>query len=334
MEDHAVGRFRHRHLGRRVRRRILAADNAPVSHPNSRISSHSAALALVIAASILWSLSGAFKGVLLEPTALHLNEPRVDPLHIAFYRALAAGLVLLPILRRPDVHFRPAMVGMVATFAAMNLMFVEALARGTAANAIFLQYTAPLWLYLAGLLWFGERPNRRSTAAVALGLLGVGVMVADGWQSENVAVVLLALGSGVAYAGVLIFLRVLRDESGAWLTVQNHFGAALVLLPLVASLPAPSSGQLAWLALFGAVQMGLPYLLMARGLRGVSAQEAGTLTLIEPLLNPLWAFFVVPGRERPTAATWVGGALILAGIACRYWPIGRQTRSSNTSSIE
>jgi drug/metabolite transporter, DME family len=299
-----------------------------------RSPSRPAALACVIAAGVLWSLSGAFKSVLLEPTALHLNEPRVDPIHIAFYRALAAGLVLVPLLRRGDLSFRPAMIGMVLCFAAMNLMFVQALARGTAANAIFLQYTAPLWLYLVGLRWFGERPNRRSTAAVLLGAAGVAVMVAAGWRGESLDVVLLALGSGAAYAAVLVFLRILRHASSAWLTVQNHFGAALVLIPLVATLPMPSGGQLAWLALFGALQMGLPYLLMAQGLRGVSAQEAGTLTLLEPLLNPLWAFLVMPDKERPTQATWIGGAFILAGLACRYWPTRTQSRISNTSSIE
>jgi len=296
--------------------------------------SRSAALACIITAGVLWSLSGAFKSVLLEPTALHLNEPRVDPLHIAFYRALAAGVVLMPLLRRTDISFRPAMIGMVFTFAAMNLMFVQALARGTAANAIFLQYTAPLWLYLVGLRWFGDKPNRRSTAAIVLGVVGVAVMVADGWHGESLDVVLLALGSGAMYAGVLIFLRVLRDASPAWLVVQNHLGAALVLVPLIATLPVPSGGQLAWLALFGTVQMGLPYLLMARGLQGVSAQEAGTLTLLEPLLNPLWAFLVVPGKERPTQATWIGGAFILAGLACRYWPNRTQNRISSTSAIE
>jgi drug/metabolite transporter (DMT)-like permease len=77
---------------------------------------------------------------------------------------------------------------------------------------------------------------------------------------------------------------------------------------------------LAWLFLFGAVQMGLPYWLMARGLRAVGPNEAGTLTLLEPLLNPVWAYLVSPATERPKPATLVGGALILAGIAYRYWP--------------
>lgn len=295
--------------------------------------SRPAALASVVAAGVLWSLSGAFKGVLLEPTALGLNEPRIDSLHIAFWRALAASIVLVPFLRRSDLRFRPLMLGMVACFATMNYLFVEALSRGTAANAIFLQYTAPLWLYLAGLRWFGERPSARSTTSVLLGAVGIGIMVVAGWQGENLAVVLLAMGSGLAYAGVLVFLHVLRNESATWLTVQNHLGAAVVLLPLVSQLPLPSPGQLAWLALFGAVQMGLPYVLIARGLRGVSAQEAGTLTLLEPILNPLWAYLVVPGKETPGVATLIGGAFILGGLAIRYWPARSQSRNSSTSSI-
>ena len=197
-----------------------------MSQSSDRPLSRSAALACIVVASVLWSLSGAFKGVLLEPTALHLNEPKVDPLHIAFWRAFAAGIVLVPLLRSRDLSFRPAMIGMVICFASMNFMFVQALARGTAANAIFLQYTAPLWLYLVGIRWFGELPNWRSTAAVGLGLAGVAVMVVDGWHGENLDVVLLDARQRRHLCGVLIFLRVLRDESPVWLTVQNHLGAA------------------------------------------------------------------------------------------------------------
>jgi drug/metabolite transporter (DMT)-like permease len=278
----------------------------------------------VVLAAVLWSQSGAFKSVLTQPTPLGLHDPPLDPNQIAFYRVLFAGLVLVPMLRRADLSFRPAMIGMVVTYAAMNLTFIRALALGTAANAIFLQYTAPLWLYLAGVYWFGERPDRRSTAALALGLLGVAVIVAGGWAGERLDVVLLGLGSGVGYAGVLIWLRVLRDESSRWLTVLNQLGSAAVLLPLALQHGAPTAGQLAWLFLFGAVQLGIPYWLIARGLRGISPQEAGTLCLLEPLLVPLWAYLVAPHFERPGPATWLGGALILSGIAYRYWPTGER----------
>jgi drug/metabolite transporter (DMT)-like permease len=274
----------------------------------------------IVAAAVLWSLSGAFKSVLTHSTPLGLHEPPLDAAQIAFYRVLFAGIVLLPTLRRIDISFRPAMIGMVLTFAAMNGLFVRALTLGTAANAIFLQYTAPLWVYLAGIFWLGERPDRRSTVAVAAGMAGVAVILTGGWSGERLDVIGYALGAGVAYAGVLLWLRALRGNSPRWLTVLNHLGSALVLLPDAARFGLPTTGQLAWLFLFGALQMGLPYWLMARGLRTVSPTEAGMLSLLEPLLNPLWAYLVSPVQESPPAATWIGGALILSGIAYRYWP--------------
>jgi drug/metabolite transporter (DMT)-like permease len=65
---------------------------------------------------------------------------------------------------------------------------------------------------------------------------------------------------------------------------------------------------------------------MARGLRSGSPQEAGTLTLLEPLLNPLWAYLVSPATETPTPFTFAGGACILGALAWRYWPVGRAPR--------
>src|SRR5207244_1185646 len=113
---------------------------------------------LVVLAAVLWSLSGAFTKVLREPSFFHLDEPRPHPLQLALYRALFAALFLLPTLRRADLSWRSGMAAMVACFATMNACFVAAMALGPAANAIWLQYTAPLWVYVAARLWLGERP--------------------------------------------------------------------------------------------------------------------------------------------------------------------------------
>jgi drug/metabolite transporter (DMT)-like permease len=134
-------------------------------------------------------------------------------------------------------------------------------------------------------------------------------------------VILLALGSGVTYAGVLIGLRVLRDVSSRWLTVFNQIVSAMVLLPFVWGTTLPTPGQLVVLFLYGSLQLALPYWLVARGLRRVSPQEAGTLTLLEPLLNPLWAYLVSPDTEKPSLWTLAGGAFILGALAYRYWPL-------------
>ena len=78
--------------------------------------------------------------------------------------------------------------------------------------------------------------------------------------------------------------------------------------------------QAVCLFLFGSVQMALPYLLMARALRELSPSEAGTLTLLEPLLNPVWAYLAAPKKELPSVYTLCGGAFILGALLWRYWP--------------
>jgi drug/metabolite transporter (DMT)-like permease len=280
---------------------------------------------LVVTAAVLWSTSGMFKAFLIEPTALGLNEPPLKPLQIAAGRVLFAGLIMLPLLRPRDVTFRPLMAGTALTFAAMNAMFMGAMVLGSAANAILLQYTAPLWLYILGVGLLREPADRRGVVAVVIGTLGIGVIVYGGWQGEQALVVLLGLGSGLTYALILLGLRLMRDVSPVWLTAVNHLTGAVVLLPFVWKDGLPTPAQTAWLALFGSLQLGLPYMLMARGLRSVSPQEAGTLTLLEPLLNPLWAYLVAPEKEKPTIYILIGGACILGALAYRYWP-GR-TRS-------
>jgi drug/metabolite transporter (DMT)-like permease len=276
---------------------------------------------LIVLAAVLWSLSGGFTKLLTRDTPLGLNEPPLPILFIALARVGFAGLALTPTLRRRDVSFRPMMLVMVATFAAMNAMFVMALAEGTAANAILLQYTAPLWVFLASVAWLGERADRRSLVAVAVGLVGIAIIIVGGWRDAEPRVVALGLGSGFTYAGVLVCLRVLRDASSRWLTVLNGLGAAAVLVPFVPWHTAMTVAQLATLFVFGTVQMGVPYWLISRGLRSVSPQEAGAITLLEPILNPIWAYLVV--GEVPASATAIGGIFILGGLAWRYWPVRR-----------
>ncbi len=308
----------------------------PGSHPNPPLASAGdppptlvhGRLCIVLAA-LLWSTSGAFTKVLTKDTGLGLDQPAIEPwdlagkevpVQIACYRVLFAGLVLVPILRRQDISFRGLMVVMALCFAVMNALFVTALALGTAANAILLQYTAPMWMYLASVVWLGEPADRRSGIALVVGLAGILVIVLGG-PLEGLPILLVALGSGLAYAGVMICLRVLRHLSSRWLTVWNHLLSGLVLLPLLWALRPPTLAQFVVLFLYGAVQMALAYWLVARGLRAVSPQEAGTITLLEPLLNPLWTYLIA--GERPATETFVGGALILGALLWRYWPRGR-----------
>ena len=283
----------------------------------------------ILFSAILWSLSGAFAKV------LNLNG-----VTMAFYRALFAGIALSPVLKLQNLTFRPAMIGMIACFAPMNLCYVTAVTKTTAANAIFLQYTAPAWMFLASVLWLGEPLERHSLVSMFVGMVGILVIVLGNWQSDAFGII-LALVAGASYGGVAVFLRLLRNESSIWLTVLHQLCSALVLVPvllfrphlasvrpnsngspLISLVGADPSGSavpyimLTGLIAFGIFQMAVPYVLFSRGLSAVTPQEAGIIALVEPVLNPVLTFLVV--GERPTLVTVGGGMIILAGIMWRY----------------
>lgn len=278
-------------------------------------------LLLVLAAS-LWSLSGAMAKYIALPGP-----------SMAAYRALFAGIFLAFFVRRRRIRWRPALFAMLACFTLMNVCYLTAMTLTSAANAILLQCTAPVWSTLACLLWLGEKLDRRSLVSIAIALVGMAFIAGGGWSASPLGIS-LALASGIFYGLLTVFLRYLRNEDPTWLTCLNHLGAGLILLPVL-FLP----GQAApWnvditiilaLAVFGVVQMGTPYLLYAKALRSVSPQEAGVITLVEPVLNPIITYLVV--SEVPTRSTLVGGAIVLGAVGLRYLPVpGRRRKRVST----
>lgn len=294
------------------------------------------ARACLVLAAVLWSFGSVLMRLVQQPTLLGWTETGLTPLPIAFFRALFAGLVLLPLIRPADIRFRPRMGLMVVAFALMSAVYLSAMGLGKAGNAIFLQNTAPFWVYLFGVVVLGELGDRRGWASVSIGLLGAVVIVGGNWptdlppaeQGTAVGVLALGLASGVVYAVVVLLLSSLREFSPAWLVFLNHVGSAAALGLFIALVPAhvsgwthlPSTRQLGLLAVFGAIQMALPYWLFARGLRAVSPQEAGIITLLEPLLNPIWAYLITPETDTPNGPMLLGGGLILAALMWRYVP--------------
>ncbi|HUE16310.1 MAG TPA: EamA family transporter [Planctomycetaceae bacterium] len=269
--------------------------------------------AMVVAAALLWSTSGAF--VKSPPLAAIPQEGR-GPL-LACFRALSAAAVLAVFVRPRHVRWRPMLVPFVVSFASMNLLFVTALTRTTAAAAVFLQYTSTGWAFLFSALFLGERVGRLNFVALGCAMVGIWWIVAGDWTTQNFAGNWLALASGVCYAGVVVSLKWLRDEDPAWLVALCHAAAGLILLPIVLAGPL-ALGPLQWtlVVLLGVVQMGLPYVLFARSLRHVSTQEAALLTLIEPIANPIWVLLL--WGETVPPSTWIGGGFIVGGLAVRY----------------
>jgi DME family drug/metabolite transporter len=265
----------------------------------------------VVAAAVLWSTSGFFAKLPLWD-----NWPTESQgILIAFWRALFASITILPFVRRRT--WRWLMLPMSISFAAMSALYLSAFALTTAANAIWLQNTAPWWVFLVGAIWLGEPVRRRDVITLVCCVMGVSTILVFELKAGGEAGVLCALASAVGYAGVVLFLRQLRCEDSAWLVVVNQLATTILLLPVVLYVGIwPTVEQLLVLAAFGFFQMALPYLLFGRGLKHISSNEAVAIGLIEPLLLPVWAYLTM--AEVPSWWTVAGAAVILAGLLLRY----------------
>jgi DME family drug/metabolite transporter len=274
---------------------------------------------LVVAAALLWSTAGLF-----AKAPIFAGWP--GPV-MAFWRALFACVILLPMVRRPQWSWR--LVPMAAMFAAMNYTYLTALTAGTAANAIWLQNTAPVWVLLVGVLVFGERAIRRDIWLVGFCAAGVGLILAFESRGVSLAAVGWGMLSGLLYAGVVLSLRQLRDMDSMWLVAVSHVATVAALAPLALGpvlsgsegAAFPSGIQWPLLAAFGILQLGIPYALFARGLRAIPGHEATGIALLEPILLPVWVLLV--WGERQAWWTLAGGGLILAGLVVRYLPLPR-----------
>jgi drug/metabolite transporter (DMT)-like permease len=266
---------------------------------------------LIIVAALLWSSAGFFA----KNPAFDNWPQQQRGLVLAFWRALFAGLLILPAVRKPGWNFK--MAPMAACFATMNATYLSAMVLTTAANAIWLQSTAPWWIFAIGCLVLRQPVNRADLITLLPGGVGAGLILCHELGGQAQIGILCGLTSAVSYAGVVMFLRALRTEDSAWLVSLNHLVTATLLAPLAFTLGTlPSGIQWPLLLGFGFLQMALPYTLFARGLRSVSSLEASALALLEPVLTPLWAYLV--RGEVPAWWTIAGAALILLGLILRY----------------
>jgi drug/metabolite transporter (DMT)-like permease len=273
---------------------------------------------LVVAAALLWSTSGFF-------VKASFFEDLPGPV-LAFWRATFAGLAMLPLVRR--VQWHGAMLPMVACFAVMSYSYITSMSlmsRSSAGNALWLQCTAPVWVLIVGVLLMGEKAHWRDWLMIACTTIGVGTIILfrpvqlSPYYREAIG---LGLISGVTYAGIILSLRRLRAYDSAWLAVMNQFVTALALAPLVWSYGIwPSLPQFVLLALFGAIQLGVPYFLFALAVKDIPGHEASVIGLLEPMLLPLWIYLAL--GEAPDRVTYLGGGWIMLGLLLRYLEWGK-----------
>ena len=282
---------------------------------------------LVIAAAVLWSSSGFFaKAPIFEVWPVESRGAA-----LAFWRAFFAAVLLIFFVRKVQWTWR--LLPMVAVFALMNWTYLNGMVYCEASLAIWLQYTAPAWVFLFSWLFWKEKPKTKNWILLAFAAVGVCIILQAELAGASFKGVQFGLASGVFFAGVVVCLRGLRDIDAAWVVFLNHAVTAVLFSPSAIANEAcwPTGSQWIYLAMFGMFQIGLPYVLFARGLKSISSHEASGLSLLEPVLVPLWVFIAwrtASDYQYPAVTTLIGAAMILIGLIISLdWPAKKSDRT-------
>jgi drug/metabolite transporter (DMT)-like permease len=275
-----------------------------------------------LAAAVLFSTGGA--GIKVESfTAAEVSMVRSG-----------IAVVALLVWLRGRVHWTPGTAVAGIIYAGTLSSFVAATKLTTAANAIFLQSAAPLYLLVLAPLVLHERVRKGDVVYLAVVAVGIvlcflGRPAATATAPNPVLGNWFGAASGLAWALTLLTLRRIGrfdrkgDATVAAVVAGNGF-ACLAAAPFALPLPAAPAGEWVTLVYLGVFQIALAYVCLSSAIRRLPALEISLLLLIEPVLNPLWTWAV--RGESPGAWTLFGGACIVGGTAVKVLMGARQDR--------
>jgi drug/metabolite transporter, DME family len=273
--------------------------------PNSSANHSTSPLLLVLAAAIVWSTGGLF-----------IKWTTLSGLELSFGRSLLAAITVAIFTRREGFGINRITLLASVLYAALLLLFVLATKETTAANAIFLQYTAPLYVLVLEPIFYKEKFRQRDLITVIFCVVGMSLFFVGKLRPQDVTGNLLALASGVCFAFYFLLLRhaSARDVNRASSVI---YGNLLVVLIAASAglkvLPSISLHDALSVVYLGVVQIGVAYTLFTLGMaRGIRSLDAGIVGYIEPVLNPVWVFLVI--GERPSKWALIGGAIIVGAV--------------------
>jgi drug/metabolite transporter (DMT)-like permease len=261
------------------------------------------ALLAVAACALLWSTGGLFVKLISW-----------NPFAIAGVRSLIGGLVILLFLRRPRFTWSFAQIAGAVCYAGCMILFVSANKLTTAANAILLQYTAPLYAAVLGWIILKEKANALDWVTMAVVVGGMVLFFMDSLTLGGMQGNLLAILSGMFFAGAMVSFRAQKEGSSLESILLSHAITLVISIPFLWQ-GAPSLAGWGALAFLGIFQIGLSSILLTYGVKHVTAVQTLLTAVLEPLFNPVWVFLVL--GERPGPRALVGGAIILVAVTLR-----------------
>jgi drug/metabolite transporter (DMT)-like permease len=269
----------------------------------------------MLAAAVLWSTGGLFIKIIA-----------LDAMSLSTWRSLVAAVTMLVLAELRGQRMRVPRTKMAwlaaSLYAATLLSFVFATKMTTAANAIFLQYTAPIYVLILEPFLMKTRFRPRDIVYVGIALGGMALFFVGKLEAGGMAGNVMALASGVFFAGLMITMRLQHgDVAARWqavtfgnLVLAAGVGLYLLVTPATLGMPANWS-EVGGVLFLGIVQIGIAYALFAYAIAKLGALESTLIGMIEPVLNPVWVFLGT--GEQPAAWAFLGAALIVGAVVAR-----------------
>lgn len=263
------------------------------------------AIVYVVIASLLWSTGGLF-----------IKLVNWNPMAIAGARSGIGALVMLLYLKKPVKSFRLGKIKLLGacTYASLLILFVTANKLTTSANAILLQFTSPIWVALFSTWFLKEMAQKSDWISIIAVVFGMTLFFIGDLNSGNILGNFVAILSGLAMAGVVIFLKLQDEGSPLEMTLIGNAFALIIGFPFF-FLSVPSLKSILGILILGVFQLGVSYILYTTAIQHISSVEAILIPVLEPLLNPIWVLLFT--GESPGSYTFLGGSIVIIAIIAR-----------------
>jgi drug/metabolite transporter (DMT)-like permease len=258
----------------------------------------------LIVTGLLWSMGG-----------LLIKNVDSNPLAISGMRSIIAAVVILIALGKPKFTWSFAQIASAVAYTATVILFVSANKMTTAANAILLQSTAPIYVALLSAWVLKEKAMLLDWITIVTVFGGMALFFFEKLDTRGMVGNVMAVASGVTFALFNIFMRLQKDGSPMESVLLGNILAAAVGIPfLIGSLPSLSG----WVSLIilGVAQLGLSYIFYSEAIKHSTALEAILILMIEPILSPVWVFLFM--GEIPGRLPMMGGAIVIGAITIRF----------------
>ena len=265
---------------------------------------HKKGIIAVLASAILWSTGGVF-----------IKLISLNTFQLSFFRSSLAALVFLILFRKIVVYANGLAILNALFYVVVLIFFVLATKLTTAANAIFLQYTAPIYVLIFEPIINKTKYEKINIITIIICFIGMILFFVGELSPGRLEGNLAALLSGLAFAAFFLGMRKNKNEYQFSSIFYGNIFIALLCIPALSSIDILSVNDIWMVAFLGVFQIGIAYAIFSYGLKRVYAIEASIIGMIEPVLNPVWVFFGY--GEVPSFTAIIGGIIIITTVTIR-----------------